>query len=95
VVFTAAPQDLVDDVHKTAPLYLGYHDNESQAERIATVSRPIQSWYTTESLDFNGSTLVDAATSGGIKLNSTIPGTKTQYQLELPHATVAQMSGSG
>jgi hypothetical protein len=90
VVFTTTPQDLLDNIHKTAPLYLGYHDNESQAARLATVIRPIQSWYTTESQDLDGTTLVDSAMSGGI----TITVSPRAPKLVLPYATMAHVSGS-
>ena len=41
VVFTAAPQGLMDDVRKTAPVFLGYHDNSHQADELAKVNHPI------------------------------------------------------
>jgi hypothetical protein len=55
VVFTAAPQRLMDNLHKTVPLYLGFHQTRSEGDELAKVNHPIQAWYTTRSagvLDF-------------------------------------------
>jgi hypothetical protein len=47
VVFTTAPQDLIDNIAMTDPLYLGYHQTRREAAELAKVRLPIQAWYTT------------------------------------------------
>lgn len=46
IVFTTAPQALMDDVRDHHSQMLGFH-YFAQAKRLATVSRPIQAWYMT------------------------------------------------
>ena len=46
IVFTTAPQALMDDVRENHSRVLGFH-YFAQAKRLATVSRPIQAWYMT------------------------------------------------
>ncbi|HVW73024.1 MAG TPA: hypothetical protein VHC39_05260 [Rhizomicrobium sp.] len=54
IVFTTAPQDLLDNIRKNYDALLGYHDNGSQAEAMAKVTHPIQAWYSTVTIDVNG-----------------------------------------
>jgi hypothetical protein len=61
IVFTTAPQALLDTVRKQNVAFLGYADNEKQRDALAKVSRPIQAWYLTASRDLRGNTLVDSA----------------------------------
>jgi hypothetical protein len=49
VVFTTAPQDLMENIRKTDPLYLGFHQTNREGDELAKVSHPIQAWYTTMS----------------------------------------------
>lgn len=70
VVFTTKPQDFMDNVRKNGPAFLGYFVNYSQADDMAKVTRPIQGWYTTETLDNNGSPQVDTGRCGGTTLNT-------------------------
>jgi hypothetical protein len=58
IVFTLHPQVLLDEVRKKTPILLGYHD-AAQEERLATVTHPVQAWYTTQTVDLNGTTYVD------------------------------------
>ena len=53
IVFTTAtPQNLqFDNVRKNDPDYLGYAASGAQREALATVTRPIQAWYATETTD--------------------------------------------
>ena len=60
IIFTTTPQTLMDDVHKNHPLYLGYADSNAQLGTLATVTRPVQAWYTTETEDWNGRRQVDS-----------------------------------
>ena len=66
VVFTTTPQGFMDGIRKTGPAFLGYHDSSSQADEMAKVTHPIQAWYTTESLDFDGAAQVDSGQCVGI-----------------------------
>ncbi len=61
IVFTTAPQALMDNVRKERPQLLGYADNRSQVSALAKVVRPIQAWYTTQTRDINGDTVIDMA----------------------------------
>jgi hypothetical protein len=66
VVFTTVPQAFMDGVRKTGPAFLGYHDSNSQADQMAKVRFPIQSWSVTESLDVDGSAQVDSGQCNGM-----------------------------
>lgn len=73
IVFTTAPQGLLDNVLKTMPAYLGYFDTRAQAARLATVTHPIQSWYTTATGDLDGNAQVDSANPTGITITMPAP----------------------
>ena len=60
VVFTATPQALLDNVRKHDVFFLGYAESNAQLDRLATVTRPVQAWYMTESEDANGRRYVDS-----------------------------------
>jgi hypothetical protein len=47
VVFTTTPQDLMNNIRKTDPIYLGFHFTNREADELAKVTHPIQAWYTT------------------------------------------------
>lgn len=104
IVFTTAPQKLLDNIRDNQPAYLGYHDNSRQAAQLATFSRPIQSWYTTATGDLNGAAQVDSAHSGGITVTLPSPpptgpggmeGTaQGTFTLNLPGASARTTTGS-
>jgi hypothetical protein len=58
IVFTLNPQVLLDAVRTKTPILLGYHD-PSQAVRLASVTHPVQAWYTTQTVDLHGQPHVD------------------------------------
>lgn len=96
VVFTTAPQGLLDNIRKSDPLYLGYYQTRSQADALAQVTHPIQAWYTTESLDIDGNRQIDIGQCGG---GATIKfmiagGGPGSYNVEFPCAVVVHASGS-
>ena len=62
IVFTRTPQALLDNIKKTQENFLGYHDSPEQRDRLATVTHPIQAWYTTATQDLNGVLQIDAST---------------------------------
>jgi hypothetical protein len=77
IVFTAAPQALLDKVRKNQPWFLGYHDSSAQADQMAKVTHAIQAWYTTATIDANGNPQFDAGgMQGGIKFYA-ITGNRT------------------
>jgi len=59
VVFTTTPQALLDNVRQHHIAALGYAETAAQLEKLATVTRPIQAWYATETMDCNGRRQVD------------------------------------
>ena len=66
IIFTAAPQALMDNVRQHQADYLGYVDSNAQREKLATVTRPIQAWYAIESSDLKGRRRVDS----GVRLDT-------------------------
>jgi hypothetical protein len=59
IVFTATPQALLDNVRKTDRDYLGYATSNAQLDHLAKVTRPVQAWYATETVDFAGARSAD------------------------------------
>jgi hypothetical protein len=99
VMFTTTPQALLDNVRHTAPILLGYHDNQAQADRMARVTHSIQAWYMTESMDMDGSRSVDSGLCG-FERTITIgaPGTASgdtapALQMTLPCALAVHSNG--
>ena len=72
IVFTTAPQDLLDAVSKDDQHYLGYFSSVAEKKALATVTRPIQAWYATESTDLKGRRHLDTGRSivGGSTIGS-------------------------
>lgn len=71
IVFTTAPQGLADTIRKRHDAYLGYADNSKQRDKLATITRPIQSWYLTATQDLAGKVEVDGsrvAGTGGVRV---------------------------
>jgi hypothetical protein len=72
IVFTTTPQGLADTIRKKHDAYLGYTDTVAQRDRLATITRPIQSWYLTATQDLAGKTVVDgsrvAGAGGGVRV---------------------------
>jgi hypothetical protein len=73
VVFTTTPQGLMDNVRKSAPGFLGYHDNSHQADELAKVTHPIQAWYTTESQDWYGNKMYESGNCSSLLVISGVP----------------------
>jgi hypothetical protein len=72
IVFTTSPQGLMDWVRQKHPDFLGYHDNSIQADRLASVTHPIQAWYRTATRDFKGQVQIDAKNiaGGGVQVGN-------------------------
>jgi hypothetical protein len=60
VVFTTTPQVLMDNVRHRDVFWLGYAQSNAQLDRLAKVTRPVQAWYMTESMDANGHRFTDS-----------------------------------
>jgi hypothetical protein len=60
VVFTSTPQALLDNVRQHHASVLGYAETVAQLDKLATLTRPIQAWYATETMDCDGRRQVDA-----------------------------------
>jgi hypothetical protein len=103
VVFTTTPQGLLDNIRKHEPVYLGYHDSADQADILATVTHPIQAWYTTATEDMRGNPQVDGGKAGGLTITFQPPpmasgggGIVPQagfQTLNLPYASARNVSG--
>ena len=63
IIFTTTPQALLDTVAKDNQHYLGYFSSVAQKNALATITRPIQAWYATESTDIKGRRMLDTGRS--------------------------------
>ncbi len=98
VVFTLKPQELLNNIRERHPVLLGYHDT-SQRQKIATVSRPMQAWYTTQTEDLSGIRNVDfPQNNSGVEMNMSDPGSAglgyTGQTVFLPSALEERIEGS-
>ena len=104
VVFTTKPQELMDNLRRDHPDYLGYYENRLQSAKLAAVTRPVQSWYTTATIDLRGRPQIDSAQGAGISIDVILPGpnsmspggvtTGATTRLELPNASSMNVSGN-
>jgi hypothetical protein len=96
IVFTATPQALIDRTRKDHPGFLGYYDNDAQLEKLATVSRPIQAWYTTATQDLHGKVEIDSGKTIGPGLEVWLPCPRTPgvCLVNLPNARAEAVTGS-
>jgi hypothetical protein len=103
IVFTTTPQALLDTIFIKYPLLLGYHDNSAQATKLATVTWPIQSWYSTATKDLRGQPQVDGVKTGGVSITMQLPeggyggpsgGALPMLEMNMPGARVMNVTGS-
>jgi hypothetical protein len=73
IVFTTRPQGLLDSMKKKQPGLLGYYDTLAQRDQLATVTHPIQAWYTTATRDLRGAIQVDSGRTLGQGLEIYLP----------------------
>jgi hypothetical protein len=102
IVFTTTPQELLDGIRKNDPDYLGYAETSTLRDKLATVTRPVQAWYTTETVDLNGMHRIDSARRLGTGITmsnfnafampSSGPGNRDP--IYLPDATYARVTGN-
>ena len=65
IIFTRMPQDLLNDIRDHHSDFLGYTENGDERKQMATVTRPLQAWYATQTVDHRGATRIDAARRPG------------------------------
>jgi hypothetical protein len=97
IIFTAAPQALLDNVRAHDADFLGFAESSRERERLATVTRPLQAWYTTQTRDQRGMNKIDnARRSGeGVPLPCFTCGARTADRTEyLSGATYASVTGN-
>jgi hypothetical protein len=101
IVFTSAPQDLLNNVRAHDPDYLGFAESNAQRDKMAVVTRPIQGWYTTQTKDLDGMSKIDSGrhAGNGITLSNFtavgLPGTvASRDPIYLPDATYARVTGN-
>jgi hypothetical protein len=64
IAFTSTPQDLLDNIRKDHTEWLGSHAGSQDLARLATVTRPIQAWYSTATIDLQGRHQSDGRRTG-------------------------------
>lgn len=72
VVFTTTSQGFMDNIRRNQPTLLGYHYNDREADQLATVTHPIQAWYATDTIDFDGTRMFQDLTcrNSGTTMNT-------------------------
>jgi hypothetical protein len=66
IVFTTAPQTLLDNVRQNQADYIGYASSNSVLKTLATVTHPIQAWYATGVRDLRGRYTIDSGRDRGV-----------------------------
>ena len=102
VIFTTTPQALLDNIRKHDPDYLGYAENSSEKQKLATVTRPIQAWYATETVDLDGRRTTDSARQVGTGFTlqnfsaHSLPTSMgvNRDPIDLPNASFARVTGN-
>jgi hypothetical protein len=102
IIFTTTPQQLLDQVRKDDPDYLGYATTSDQREKLATVTRPVQAWYTTETIDVDGVHRMDSGRKlgNGVTMANfsafAMPSSSgvNRDPIDLPYATYAHVTGN-
>ena len=92
IVFTLNPQVLMDKVREKNRVLLGYH-NAAQEKTLATVTHPVQAWYTTQTVDLNGTVYIDdkLRSHGGFYMQDPLNKGSSIY---IPDARVAHVTGN-
>ena len=65
IVFTTAPQALLDNVRENAADYIGYASSTSALKTLATMTHPVQAWYATGVRDLRGRYTIDSGRDRG------------------------------
>lgn len=107
IVFTTAPQALLDNIRTKTPLFLGYHDNTRQAEAMTRLKRPVHAFYLTQTADLRGNRQTDTTRINGITIQlpglpdatqggqaTALPAGGQMITLNLPGASAMSVSGT-
>jgi hypothetical protein len=96
IVFTSAPQALLDNVRKNQPTFLGYHDSEAQADQLARIVRPIQAWYMSERVDQRGNVEIEGAKhTDFLEVQAYMPGRQPPWiTIQLPNASAVSSTST-
>ena len=97
IIFTSAPQELLKNVRDHDANFLGFTESSAERDRVATVTRPIQAWYTTLTRDLRGLSRIDSARRPGQGMTMscfTCRARSSGSEEYLPHATYANVTGS-
>jgi len=102
IIFTTTPQQLLDQVYKDDPDYLGYATTSEQRKTLATISRPVQAWYTTETIDLDGVHRMDSGRKlgNGVMMSnftaSSLPFSMgvNRDPIDLPYAFYTRVTGN-
>ncbi len=73
IAFTDTPQALLDSIRKDHREWLGYYSSPEELDRLSTITRPIQAWYSTATEDVNGARQIDSAQITGRGLKFVVP----------------------
>jgi len=65
IAFTSTPQVLLDNIRQDHREWLGYHSSPEELNRLGTITRPIQAWYSTATVDLHGQRQIDSARTDG------------------------------
>jgi hypothetical protein len=65
IIFTTSPQALLDNVRERNTDFIGYAPGGDELRKLATVTHPIQAWYSTETRDLRGQTHIDTGRDRG------------------------------
>ncbi|HWU56375.1 MAG TPA: hypothetical protein VN175_12790 [Rhizomicrobium sp.] len=94
IVFSKIPQELLNNVRAHQPEYLGFAGNSAEMEKLATVTRPVQAWYTTQTEDRQGMRRIDSVPPSGQGVGVAAPGGVPGPTDYLSNATYARVSGN-
>lgn len=64
IAFTSTPQPLLDNIRKDHVEWLGYQSSSEELDTLGTVTRPIQAWYSTATMDLKGHSQIDGSRNG-------------------------------
>jgi len=97
ILFTRMPEELLGNIRKHQSEYLGYAESNSERDRLASVTRPVQAWYTTQTRDLHGLDRIDTGERRGEGVSMpcfTCTGRSAGPTLYLSEATFAQVTGN-
>jgi hypothetical protein len=93
IVFSKIPQELLTNIREHQPDYLGYAANSAETEKLATMTKPVQAWYATQTQDRQGRNRVDRGVrlGEGAAISASGRASETDYASD---ATYAKVSGN-